>query len=58
MATQEQVMERALKGNERLQKGMERSAIDMTQTAHTIDKQLERALEKARTRTQIRERER
>ena len=54
----EQAMERAFKGNEQVKQVMERSATDLTQTSNTLQKQMEKALEQARTRTNKRERER
>ena len=55
---QEQGMEKAFKGKEQLKAGMERSAVDMTQTAKEIERVLQKTLERARTRTPTRERER
>ena len=54
----EQMMERAFKGNEQIRQGMEKSATDVRQTERTLEKQLAKALEQARTRTKTRERER
>ena len=55
---QEQGMEKAFKGNEQLKAGMERSAEDRTKTQEAILRALEKTLERARTRTPTRERER
>jgi hypothetical protein len=58
MATHQQAIEKALQGNGQLRQGMERSAVDVTQssTQQQLSKELEKALERARQRTRTRER--
>jgi hypothetical protein len=57
MATPQQAIEKALQGNGQLRQGMQRSAVDVTQTAtQQLSKELEKALERARQRTRTRER--
>ena len=56
---QEQAMDRAFRGNERVQEDMKRSALDMTQTRNKdLERILERARAQSRTRTQDRGRDR
>jgi hypothetical protein len=57
MTTQQQAIEKALQGNGQLRQGMQRSAVDLTQTVtKQLSKEMEQALERARKRTRTRER--
>jgi uncharacterized protein YidB (DUF937 family) len=58
MAKQENVMDRAFKGNEHIKQMMERTPMDTREADIKISKELTRAVEQLRAQRQERERER